>query len=73
MYFIIVNNMERTPLFSVLIANYNNGCFLKDAINSVLSQSYTNWEIIIVDDCSTDNTIEICHDWIEAHKERFVK
>lgn len=48
--------MERTPLFSVLIANYNNGCFLKDAINSVLSQSYTNWEIIIVDDCSTDNS-----------------
>lgn len=48
--------MERTPLFSVLIANYNNGCYLKDAINSVLSQSYTNWEIIIVDDYSTDNS-----------------
>lgn len=41
-------------LFSVLIANYNNGCYLEDAINSVLKQTYSNWEIIIVDDYSAD-------------------
>lgn len=49
----------QNPLFSVLIANYNNGCYLQDAINSVLLQSYPNWEIVIVDDCSTDNSPEI--------------
>ena len=52
--------MDNThPLFSILIANYNNGKYLMDAINSVRQQTYTNWEIIIVDDCSTDNSREV--------------
>lgn len=51
--------MEDCPLFSVLIANYNNGCYLQEAIDSVMVQGYTNWEIIIVDDKSTDNSFEI--------------
>lgn len=51
--------MTNTLFFSVLIANYNNGKYLTDAINSVIAQSYPNWEIIIVDDCSTDNSIDI--------------
>lgn len=49
----------QNPLFSVLIANYNNGCYLQEAIDSVLSQTYANWEIVIVDDCSSDNSFEI--------------
>ena len=44
------------PLFSVLIANYNNGKYLMEAIESVRQQTYTNWEIILVDDGSTDNS-----------------
>lgn len=51
--------MTDTPLFSVLIANYNNGRFLQDAIDSVLAQTYTHWEVVIVDDASTDNSTEI--------------
>lgn len=51
--------MKDNVLFSVLIANYNNGIFLKDAINSVLTQSYANWEIIIVDDASNDCSKDI--------------
>lgn len=52
------------PLFSILIANYNNGDFIEQAINSVLKQTYNNWELIIVDDSSTDNSIDI----IEKYK-----
>lgn len=47
------------PLFSVLIANYNNGKYLMDAIESVRQQIYVNWEIILVDDSSTDNSHEL--------------
>lgn len=51
--------MENNPLFSVLIANYNNGSYLMETIESIRKQTYTNWEIIIVDDCSTDNSIQL--------------
>lgn len=48
-----------SPLFSVLIANYNNGKYLMEAVESVRQQVYENWEIIIVDDASTDNSFEL--------------
>lgn len=51
--------MNSNPLFSILIANYNNGRFIEEAIESVMTQTYLNWEIIIVDDGSTDNSNEI--------------
>jgi glycosyltransferase involved in cell wall biosynthesis len=51
--------MERNPLFSVIIANYNNGCYLQDAIDSLLAQNYDNWEAIIIDDASPDNSKEV--------------
>jgi len=47
-------------MFSVLIANYNNGKYLETAIQSVLLQTYKDFEIIIVDDASTDNSVSIC-------------
>ncbi|GHV45436.1 hypothetical protein FACS1894180_7960 [Bacteroidia bacterium] len=50
--------MNTQPLFSILMAQYNNGRFLQTAVESVFAQTYTNWEIIIVDDCSTDNSAE---------------
>lgn len=45
--------------FSILIANYNNGKFFVDCYHSIIKQTYTNWEVVIVDDCSTDNSLEI--------------
>lgn len=46
-------------MFSVLIANYNNGQYLHEAIDSVYAQTYKDWEIVIVDDGSTDDSVEI--------------
>jgi glycosyltransferase involved in cell wall biosynthesis len=51
------------PLVSVLITSYNREKYLAEAIESVLASSYHNFELIIVDDCSTDNTINIIRDY----------
>ena len=52
-------NVKNKKIFSVLIANYNNAEFLDDAIESVINQTYKTWEIIIVDDSSTDNSFDV--------------
>src|SRR4051812_9338800 len=46
-------------LFSLLIANYNNGEFFRDCYDSIIAQTYQNWEAIIVDDGSIDDSVNI--------------
>ncbi|NQW45083.1 MAG: glycosyltransferase family 2 protein [Deltaproteobacteria bacterium] len=53
-----MNHLE-SPLFSILITSYNNAIFLEECIQSIFQQTYSNWEIVIVDDASTDNSISI--------------
>ena len=50
-------------LFSVIIPCYNQAHFLNDSLSSLISQNYSNWEAIIVNDGSTDNTVDVAHSW----------
>ena len=57
--------MKFTPLISVVIPAYNAEQFLDETLESVLSQTYENWECIIVNDGSTDNTESVVKKWCE--------
>ena len=50
--------MKKKPLVSIIIANYNNAKYLDQCINSILKQTYKFFEIIVVDDGSSDNSIK---------------
>ncbi len=58
-------NITNIPLISIITPAYNSEKYISDAINSVLSQSYSNWEMIIADDCSTDNTASIINHFVD--------
>lgn len=54
--------------FSIIIPVYNNAPFLQEAINSVLDQSYSHYEIILIDDESTDSSYAICCEYEQQHE-----
>lgn len=55
-----------TPLVTVITSYYNDQAFLKDAIDSVLAQTYKNWELILINHASTDNSRDIAHSYKDA-------
>ena len=58
-----MNSIPR-PLVSVVTPVHNGEPYLEDCIKSVLAQTYQNWEYILVNNCSTDRTLEIVSAWV---------
>jgi glycosyltransferase involved in cell wall biosynthesis len=61
-------NEPISHMISIVIPNNNKGRFIKETLNSLLSQTYSNWEAIIIDDGSTDNSRELISEFAKADK-----
>ena len=57
--------MDNFGLVSIITPSYNSSSFIAETIESILSQTYLNWELLITDDCSTDRSVEIIERYIQ--------
>lgn len=69
----IENYSQQNPLVSICVISYNSFEFVLETLESAKTQTYQNIELIVSDDGSTDNTIELCKNWLAQNKERFVR
>lgn len=58
---------KQTPLVSIAMCTYNGEKFLREQLDSLINQDYKNYELIIVDDCSTDSTYSILKEYAEKY------
>lgn len=56
------------PTISVIIPTYNRAHFISETLNSIIAQTYQNWECLIIDDGGTDNTLEVITPFLEKDK-----
>jgi glycosyltransferase involved in cell wall biosynthesis len=62
---------EPDPLVSIIVITYNSAQYVIETLESAKAQSYKHIELIVSDDCSTDDTITMCNDWLQQNKSRF--
>lgn len=60
-------------MVSIIMPSFNTASYIAQAIRSVQVQTYTNWELIIVDDCSSDNTDEVVFPFLKDKRIRYIK
>lgn len=64
--------MQENPLVSVVVITYNSAKTVIETLDSIAAQTYQNIELIITDDCSKDDTVAVCKQWLKNHQDRFV-
>lgn len=60
-------------LVSIIMPSYNTGAYISETIHTVIGQTYRDWELIIVDDCSSDNTDEVVRPFLVDNRIRYIK
>lgn len=64
--------MELRPLISVIMGSYNCEKTLKESINSIINQTYENWQLIICDDCSSDSSYKIAKSYKKKYEDKII-
>ncbi|MBC3758480.1 glycosyltransferase family 2 protein [Hyunsoonleella sp. SJ7] len=59
--------METAPLVSIITPTFNSDAYIDQTIQSVLNQSQSNWELLLIDDASTDSTVETIKNYLKKH------
>jgi len=67
-----INMMNERPIVSVAVLAYNSSKYILETLESAKKQTYERIELIVSDDASTDNTVEICKNWIEENRTYFI-
>lgn len=69
----MVVTRESMPLVSIAVITFNSEKTVLETLDSIKTQDYQNIELIVSDDCSSDKTIQLCREWIDENKNRFVR
>lgn len=64
--------MYSNPLVSIVVMTYNSSKYVIETLDSAYNQTYPNIELIVTDDCSSDDTAKLVDIWMENHRDRFV-
>jgi len=60
------------PKVSIIVPNFNHAAFLPERLASIYNQTYTNCEVILLDDCSQDESVSILRDYMERYPEKTI-
>lgn len=63
---------DQSPLISVIVPNFNHGAFLGERLRSILEQTYQDFELIVLDDASSDDSLAVIQERLQAHPHRLV-
>lgn len=63
-------SLNKQPKVSIIMGIYNCESTLKESIDSIIAQTYTNWELIMCDDCSNDNTFNVAKEYAEKYPDK---
>ena len=69
----VILNEKNSPSVDVILPNYNKEKYLEEAINSVIAQTYRNWNLYIIDDNSTDNSMQIIDKFLNLKNIKVIK
>lgn len=67
-----MERIQHNSLVSIVVITYNSAKYVLETLESTKKQTYKNIELIITDDCSTDDTVQICRDWLDKNGKYFI-